>query len=247
MPNRPSDTPGASVQTAIQAALTQDWKKAIRLNLLLIKTDPKDTDTINRLGFAYLKTGQFTAARRTFDTVLKVDPYNQIALKNAKKLGTMKRKDIEHGQTQRISPLQFLEEPGKTKIVSLVNPAPTRVLAALSSGQDVVLKPRNHCVEIRSNANLYLGALPDDLSFKLIKLISHGNRYHVVIKSIGKNALTVLVRETARGKRFAGQPSFTASTTYIPSLRIDPKDAPDVTATGEEDGDGKTEEDAPAP
>ena len=36
-------------QEAINAALTQDWKKALDLNLEILKNDPENTDTLNRL------------------------------------------------------------------------------------------------------------------------------------------------------------------------------------------------------
>src|SRR3989344_3693150 len=206
-------------ETAIAAALRLDWKEAIRLNDQLVKKEKTDLDALNRLGFAYLKTGQMTQAKRTFHKVLKLDPYNQIALKNNKRAGALKRKDVAWQKGAAISPFLFLEEPGKTKIVTLVNPAPTHVLNGLSSGQEVALRPKNHAVEIRSENNAYLGVLPDDLSFKLLKLIPGGNQYHVHIKSIGKNSLTVIVREISRGKRFAGQPTFTPMSPILPMTK----------------------------
>lgn len=236
MPKPPSEPPATS-QTAIEAALSQNWKQAIDINNRLIKQIPEDVDAHNRLGFAYLKSGQFTAAKRIFDKVLKIDPYNQIALKNSKKLTTMKRKNVVTSQGGNISPLLFLEEPGVTKIVALVNPAPSQVLSGLSSGIEVILRAKNHCVEIRTQSNAYLGALPDDLSFRLLKLMEAGNSYKAHTKSIGKNSLTVILREITRGKRFGQQPSFSATQSFAGVLRPTRTyaEAPDVTPTGEED------------
>jgi Tfp pilus assembly protein PilF len=70
---------------AIQAALQQDWKTAITLNTEILKTDKKNTDAYNRLGFAYLKSGQIKKAKETFEKVLTLDRYNQIASKNLQK------------------------------------------------------------------------------------------------------------------------------------------------------------------
>lgn len=49
-----------SDQAAINAALAQDWKEAIRINTALLKTDKNNISLLNRLGFAYLQSGQFT-------------------------------------------------------------------------------------------------------------------------------------------------------------------------------------------
>ena len=235
MPDRASLS--VSPETAIAAALSQNWKDAIRINTLLIKQNTNDIDALNRLGYALLMAGKLTVAKRIFQKVLTADPYNQIALKNTKKLSSLKKRDVVGVGKQSVSPLHFLEEPGKTKLALLVNPAPSKVLVTLSSGQEVQLKPKNHCVEIRSNNNTYLGALPDDLSFKLLKLLAAGNRYQVIVKSVGKNALTVILRELFRGKRFANQPSFTSSSAFIRGPRTDekPTDGPNVTPTGEEE------------
>ncbi|MBI4064876.1 tetratricopeptide repeat protein [Candidatus Gottesmanbacteria bacterium] len=232
-------------QMAIGSALKRDWKEAIRINTLLVKANKTDIDALNRLGYAWLMTGHFKEAKRVFEKVLKLDPYNQIALKNSKKLANLKRKDIAQAPQGSISPLYFLEEPGKTKIVSCVNPAPSRVLSAMSAGQEVLLKAKNHCVEIRSDNNIYLGVLPDDVSFKLIKLLAAGNTYQVIVKSIGNNVLTVLLREQTRGKRFANQPSFTSLTSYIPVGRNEEKsEGPDVTATGEDERESGASDDS---
>lgn len=209
-------TDTSSFDAAIAAALHQNWKEAIRINASLLKKDKTDIESLNRLAFAYLKMGELSAAKRTYQKVLKLDSYNQIALKNLKRLSTLKRKDIVKKSGAHISPLSFLEEPGKTKIASCINLAPISMLSSISSGQEVYLKARNHVVEIRDEKNSYLGALPDDLSFRLIHLLAAGNRYQVVVKGAGKNFLTVILREIFRAKRFSQYPSFSPSPSYIP-------------------------------
>ncbi|MFZ5844876.1 MAG: tetratricopeptide repeat protein, partial [Patescibacteria group bacterium] len=215
----------ATSEVAITAALAQNWKEAIRINLAILTQRKNDIDALNRLGFAYLQSGQITAAKKTFQKVISLDPYNQIANRNLKKLTTLKRKNLSPSP-QKLSPLMFLEDPGKTKIVGCVNLAPVQVLSTLYAGQAVELRAKNHCVEIRDQKNIYLGALPDDLSFKLIKLMSGGNRYQALIKGISKNSLTVFLREIYRGKRFAHQPSFISSTGFISNIRPKTADLP---------------------
>lgn len=229
---------------AIQAALSQNWPSAISANTSILKEDKHNIDALNRLGFAHLQSGQFTAARETFEKVIKLDRYNQIASRNLKKLTTIKRKDLDRSAGHSISPLMFLEEPGKTKIAPCVNLAPLTVLSTLTAGQEVSLKAKNHCVEIRDSHGSYLGALPDDLSYRMIKLLKAGNTYQVYVKGFGKNLLTVFIREEKRSRILADQPSFVSAVNYT-SLGADSQatvEKPDVTATGEEETGEDSEE-----
>lgn len=227
-----------SADDAIHAALAQDWKEAIRINTAILKEEKHNIDALNRLGHAYSKTGQLTSAKKTFQKVISLDAYNQIAQRNLKKLSTIKDKTIPSSQgAAAMSPMMFLEEPGLTKLVECIHLAPVQVLATLFSGQEVDLKARNHTVELRANGKTYIGALPDDLSFKLIKLTAAGNAYQAIVKSAGKNSLTVLLRELKRGKKFATQPSFIATTSYVPFAKgVTVQEGPDMTPTGEGDG-----------
>lgn len=233
------DAPVTHAQ-AIASALSQNWKEAIRINLLLLKTDKHNISLLNRLGFAYMQNGQISEAKKTFLQVIKLDPYNQIAEKNVKKLGLVRQKDLLNTKRVEVAPMSFLEEPGKTKIVECVNTAPLPVLSTVSPGEVIELKAKNHVVEIRNQRHTYLGALPDDLSFRLIKFLAVGNTYQALVKSVRKNSLVVFLRETSRGKRFANQPSFTSSALYVPFTKVE-RDT--ETPEGDQDGEaGESEE-----
>lgn len=210
-----------SDQAAIDAALKQDWKEAIRINTVLLKQDKNSISLLNRLGFAYLQSGQLTLAKKTFTKVTKLDPYNQIAQKNLKKLGSVRQKDIVKTVKKQVAPMWFLEEPGKTKIVECVNVAPVQALSSICPGEEVELKAKNHTVEVRNSKNTYLAALPDDLSFRLIKFMAVGNTYQALVKSTAKNSLILFLRELTRGKRFATQPSFASTAMYVPFTRTE--------------------------
>lgn len=231
----------ATAEAAIAAALTHNWKEAIRVNVALLKEDKTNIATLNRLGYAYAQNGQRILAKTTFEKVIKLDPYNQIALKHTKNLGSVKKKFLPSAPTNLISPLLFLEEPGVTKIVAAINLAPAQTLTTLTPGMEVILKTRNHCVEVRLAPNTYIAALPDDISFKLLKFIASGNRYQAIIKGVDKKSLILMLREISRGKKFANQPSFTSSSLSI-SSGVHPavdRDAekPNATATGEGEED----------
>lgn len=245
----------ATAEAAIAAALTNDWASAIRINTTILKAYPSDIASLNRLGYAYTQNGQRNLAKSTFEKVLKLDPYNQIAMKHTKTLGSAKhtKGSIPPGITNHVSPLSFLEEPGITKVVAAVNSAPADAISHLTPGMEVALRPRKHCVELRNlSTNTYIAALPDDISFRLLRLMSFGNRYQAFVKGLDKKTVIVIVREIARGKKFASQPSFTAALlpasggSHMTASKEDAKPGLSLTdADGDEqDGDAPNQEDS---
>ncbi len=222
---------------AIAAALHKDWKEAIRINLELLKSDKSNISLLNRLGYAYMQNGQLTDAKKTFQKVIKIDEYNQIAQKNITKLGSVRQKDILKADHKGVEPMFFLEEPWKTKIIECINAAPLKVLSTVFPGEEVQLRAKNHTVEVRNSANTYLAALPDDLSFRLIKFLAVGNTYQALVKGITKNSLILFIRELSRGKRFANQPSFSTTALYVPFTRTEQTQNDDLS-----DGDMTPEE-----
>lgn len=227
-----SDTPAYTAQDAINAALEQNWNKAVDANTYLLSIHPNDIDALNRIGFAYIQIGKSKQAKESFEKVLSLDEYNQIAERNLIKL---KNKGAIETNGSMVSPLMFLEEPGKTKVIPCINLAPAATLASIRCGQVVQMKVKKHTIELRDDQQVYLAALPDDISFKLSRFISGGNQYSVVVRSVVKNSLTVFIRELSRGEQFQHQPSFTPTSTYVATGKTDEvTEKPDITATGEE-------------
>jgi hypothetical protein len=232
---------------AVKSALIHQWDDAVNLNTQIIKIEKNNIDALNRLGFAYLNKGKFDDAKKTYQKVKKLDPYNQIAGKNLSKLELMKDTDININDQTILSPMLFLEEPGKTRLVQCVNEAPAQILSTAHCGQEVFLNPKNHGVEIRDSSNRYLAALPDDLSFKLIKFLDGKNTYQVFIKSIDKKSVTIFIRELSRGKKFLQHPSFASNQilqSYTHDFSADAQTAdekPNTTPTGEAETEDQPE------
>lgn len=184
---------------AINAALNSNWEQAIKLNKDILESNPSDLDALNRLGYAYLNCANSKKAKTVLKKVLKLDPFNAIATKNLKKLnGIITKNDVKNNRS--ISPRVFLEEPGITKTVNLVHLASKSILSHLYCGLEVLFITKKNRVEIRLNDS-YLGALPDDLSFRLRKLTKLGNVYRAFIKAVNESQLTIIIREIKRGKR----------------------------------------------
>lgn len=192
---------------AILAALSSDWQSALRTNLTILSNTPYDVDALNRAAHAYMQLGQLKEAIATAEKVLSIDPLNTIADKCKTKCMHLTESSVSVGKTFRV-PDVFLEIPGKTKIVSLINLCESVVLAQLDSGDPVKLIPKTHKVSVTSPNEVYIGRLPDDLAMRIIYFIRKGNEYDTYIKSVSENEVKVFIRETKRAEALEHIPSF---------------------------------------
>lgn len=218
-------------EKAIEAALCQNWPKAIEVNDQILRKTPKDIFALNRLAFAYQTTGQIKKAQNLYKKVLILDKFNNIAVKNLAKLSQFKGKTTKplksSGQREQFVPFvspsraaAFLEEPGKTRLVNLINLAPAATLFKLTLCEKLFLKPKRHSIALATAGEVYVGALPDDLSHRLIKLIKGGNTYEAYLKSLSKKNVLVLLREASRSKKFINVHSFPIGSGKIYSADI---------------------------
>jgi tetratricopeptide (TPR) repeat protein len=225
---------------AISVALEGKWEEAIELNLTLLKKDQNDIATLNRLGHAYTKLGEIAEANKTYKKVLSLDKYNPIASKGLKRLKTkQKAKTSETTIPAPAIKANFIEEPGKTKTTQLVRLADNETIANLHIGQPVFLDAKKRSVTVKTEDGTYIGSLPDDLSFRLGKLLRGGNKYETLIKGLEGNAVLIFIREVERSKRHKNTPSFPSTTTSSYYADVRPaviKEEPiDTRETGEEE------------
>lgn len=198
---------------AIDAALDCRWDDALKLNKQILKLDGANADTLNRLARVYMEMGKNNLAKKYYSEVVKIDPYNPIALKNLKIIKSLKpgkKGDfvVHTNGTTKLSASLFLQEPGKTKIVNLLKVAEPQKLSKAYCGMQVMILIKNRKITIIDAAENYLGVLPDDISHHLLRLLRGGNKYDLFVKSVRINGLAVLIKETYRSKRFKNQPSF---------------------------------------
>lgn len=201
---------------AIQAALTLNWEEALKINQQILQVEPKNVEALNRLARSYFELGNLSSSKKYFENALEADPYNQIASKFLKRIETFNKKGNKASVLSILPPVQidgdmFIEEPGKTKLVTLLKVAEPQKLSLLSAGIAVYLTVKNRGISVTDQNGEYLGVLPDDISHHLIRLIKGGNKYQAIIKTIKTNGLSILVRETYRSARFKNQPSFLES------------------------------------
>jgi hypothetical protein len=195
---------------AIQTALEGNWQEAIVINKSLIKEDPQDVDALNRLALAYTIMGKPKDAKSAYQKVLDLDPLNPIALRNLKKLKD-KGLNLTKGSLNGCINNKFLEEPGKTKVVELVNIAQPKIVEALRTGQFLELNIKRLKI-FALEGTQYIGVLPDDIARRLIKFIKHGCKYEAYVKSSNQHKVTIFIKEIKKTARYKDQPSFTTIT-----------------------------------
>ncbi len=194
-------------QQAISYALKSDWTAAKNTNLSILKNNKSDISALNRLAKAYSELGETQKAIAIAKKVLALEPYNKIALKSLEKWNVVKKgKIVPSGP---FSAKGFIEEPGKTKIIGLMHLGDPKLLASLDCGDEVDIDTHAHRATIVTQDGKHIGRLPDDLSLRLKKLITYGNKYMVSIKSIEKNDVKIFIKELEKAPKVKNISSFT--------------------------------------
>lgn len=194
-------------QKAIQAALERDWGKAEKINSEILEQNPEDIPGLNRLSLAQVKLGKTKEAINTLRQVLKIDPSNPIAIKNLKRLKLTKKIKAATRKGPCTSDDLFLEEKGKTKIVTLSKPTTPEILGTLSVSEQLNFDAKETIIHVKKEKT-YIGSLPDLLAFRLLILLKKGYRYETYVRRVEPKTISVFVKEIFRPKRFQGTPSF---------------------------------------
>ncbi len=193
-------------QKSISLALEGSWKEAIKTNKEILKENPSDTETLNRLAKAYFESGDIIKAKSICQKVLRIAPIDSIASKNLAKWKGIKGKITPGNLPSQTA--SFIEEAGRTKLVPLLNLGDSRIITKLNACDEVKLAAHAHKVSLTTLDNKYVGRLPDDLASRLRHLISAGNTYQVIIKSIDQKGIKVFIKELQRSKKMQSVPSF---------------------------------------
>jgi tetratricopeptide (TPR) repeat protein len=193
-------------EQAIETAISGNWRKALSLNKKIIYENSNDLSAYLRLGFAYLQLGNLSSSRKAYLRAIKIQPGNQIALNNLERIRILKKKDQNTIKKQKeslcLDPILFLNIPGRTKVVSLINLGQISILAKLKVGLRVYLKIKKRRIETRNQNNEYIGALPDDISKRLILFIKAKAQYIAYIKEVSKKNVDVFIKEEKKGRKF---------------------------------------------
>lgn len=224
-------------QQAIDSAINLQWETAIDLNKQILKIDKENVDACLRLGFAYLQIKDIQEAQKYYNKSLKLRPKNQVALENLERLAVMEMKDHPSHKKGKeggaINPTMFLEVPGKTKAVNLVNLGQKKHLATVTVGQEVELKQKKRKIEVRTTSGEYLGSLPDDLSKRMIFFLKNKSEYKANIQEASLTKIVIFIQEVLKGKKVMQYTSFPANI----QNNLDQMEDGEEIAEGEEDSD----------
>lgn len=201
---------------AISAAKQSRWEDAVSLNNEILKQSPEDVQTLNRLGMAQMQVGAIAEAKKSFQVVLTIDKQNTIAQKQLERIA----KKALH-TLPSFTRNHFIEEPGKTKIVELHRLAGKQVLDNLAVGQTCQLKMKKRYISVETEDGQHIGALPEDISFRLTKLIQTGNTYFCSIQTCSNNQCLVYLKELSRSARNSDIHSFSLNKQSTTQLDID--------------------------
>ena len=184
------------IEKSIASALNQDWHQAIEINLEILQQNPYHIATLNRLAKAYREIGQVDRAIQTYEQTLQYDRFNTIAQKN---LGLL-QKWLKHNcnyNGKRYN-TEFIDEPGKTKVLPLIRLGESNILTTLEPGQIVDMNIKSHYICITTHNNEHIGALTDDISYRLKQFIDNGYVYQSVIKDASIKRVHIFVKEAGR-------------------------------------------------
>ena len=198
-------------QQAIALAVQSRWQEAADLNRQLVEISPDDAEAYNRLGKAYTELGRITDARAAYENSLRVEPANLIAQRNLDRLSRIDESEaaeLAKRAGQKLDPRFFIEETGKTGVISLPQPAGSPVLARLVAGDEVKLEEHDNRLQVTSLDGTQLGQVQDHLAARLTRLMQTGNRYQAGVIGTDDHMIRIMIREIHQAPQNAGRISF---------------------------------------
>lgn len=207
------DTIGKLEQQAVDAAIANNWEKAVELNKHIIEQEKQNVGAHLRLGFALLQSARMDEAAKVYRAALRLQPRNQLATENLERIEILRKQstDGKIAEKKNLDPTLFLDVPGKTKTVQLSNLGQKIHLAQLSIGQQVELKSKKRRLEVRTLSGNYIGALPDDISKRLMFFLENDSEYITFIKEASLSRILVFIKEIVKGKKVQNYISFPAA------------------------------------
>lgn len=196
-------------ELAIALAMQSRWEEAVTTNQSIIAVFPTDVDAFNRLGKACMELGRYDEARGAYGKALEIEPGNTIAKKNLLRLSELK--GLAHRAAAvptGVDPKLFIEETGKTAVVTLQHLGTKEVLAKVTAGDRVLLKIQGRQLQATTLNDEYVGQVESRLGLRLVHLMQGGNRYEAAVTSVSEQHPKIIIREVYQAPEMAGRLSF---------------------------------------
>lgn len=199
-----------TARKAINYALQENWEEAILWNKRILEKNPEDIEALVRCARAHFEMGTPKEAKELLEVALKIDSLHPIAnkmLRNLSELSAAKSRESLNGNGVKKMQV-FLEEPGRTKVVSLLNLAGKNTISKLRCGDMTQLQPRGHKISVMTIQNDYIGRLPDDLASRLLQYMVKGNKYEAYVRTVSPTEIKIFLKEVYRCAELANTVSF---------------------------------------
>ena len=193
---------------AIAVAMQARWQEAVEINKEIIAQFPEDVDTYNRLGRAYMELGRYKLSREAYQKAVECDPYNAIANRNLRRLKDMKETGKVEVETDKVEPQQFIEEIGKSGVITLEELAKKEKRASTVAGDKAILKIEGSYLVVENSRGEFLGRVEPKHAPRLIRLMLGGNKYSATVVKSTAEGMTIMVRETYQDPSQVGKLSF---------------------------------------
>lgn len=193
---------------AIDAAIQGNWTRAVELNSKILDLDRRNAQALLRIAFSYLQMGDYEQSKKNYHKALRIQPKSSVAHQYLEKIEILEQGTSKPQTKTTFDPHLFIESFGKTKMTSLTNLGQKQILARLSIGEKMQLKIKKRRVEIRTDADEYVGTLADDISKRLILFIKAKSTYTAYIKEVNFTKVIIFIREDKKGRSVSRHISF---------------------------------------
>ncbi|HEX6816809.1 MAG TPA: tetratricopeptide repeat protein [Ktedonobacterales bacterium] len=193
---------------AVLLARESRWEEAAAKNRELLSFFTRDVSALNRLGKALSELGQYGEAKKAYTEALELDPDNGIARKNLDRLAQLREETTGARTVERADPRLFIEEPGKTGFTDLVDLAASEILAKLSAGDQVYLKPDGNLLYVLNSAGERIGRIEPRLASRLLQFMQGGNQYAAGIAEMRDHTVRLIIKEMFQDPKMFGRVSF---------------------------------------
>lgn len=238
-------------ERALNAAKQGHWEEALAANQELLALSPKAAEVQNRIGKALSELGRPGEAHAAYQRATELEPHNQIAQRNLRRLETIKGlSDTMIQGHPLVRSYLFIEETGKTATVSVVRPADAVTRAQMMAGDPLELRidaAANH-VAVHSIEGVYLGEIEPRIAERLVEMTGRGNRYTASVLEHEEDTLRIMLREIYQDPSLSDRLSFptrvrgAAPRAYIrKDILFDAMEDTDLVGDSEDD-DVETEE-----
>lgn len=207
---------------AIALAMQSRWEEAVTVNRNIVESFPTDVDAYNRLGRALIELGEYQQAKDAYKKALALDHDNSISRKNLERLSLLQEEQLPRKRDlHKVAPQLFVEETGKTSVVTLLDLAPLGLLAKMVAGDQVNLSIKGQSLIVESTLNEYIGRVEPKYALRLVKLMQGGNKYSAAIASMGQEGTKVIISEVFQDPSQVGKLSFPVKETpgFRPYIR----------------------------